>query len=156
MLNRENDTWTKTLDGKRIIKALVEAAKDNRGLFTSGLPYTSYGRPAVARLLREWGVPIVATRRSGRSAWFILTEGIPTSTQRNLVNEWERRIMADAYAEVCRAYMALTSAKGAKKNREALQSCAATLGVQLGYGLAEVIADLTPSTMPSDVAALLD
>lgn len=153
-LGRENATFAKERDAIRIIKALATTAKKGNGLFTSGLPYTVYPRSVVARLLREWGVPIMATRRGNRSAWFILSL-FGASTQRSLAEEWRRRIIADCYAEACRAHMGLSKQKFTEDDARVLATVAVTLGDRLGYGMSEVIADLTPTPMPDEVKDLL-
>jgi hypothetical protein len=153
-LGRERATFAKERDAIRIIKALSTTAKSGNGLFTSGLPHTVYPRSAVARLLREWGVPIMATRRGNRSAWFILSL-FGESTQKSLAEEWRRRIISDAYAEACRAHMGLMKQKFTKEDARVLVTVAVTLGDRLGYGVDEVIKDLTPTPMPYEVRDLL-
>lgn len=153
-LKREPTTGGKQYAAMLMIRALTKAAKKGNGLFTSSLPSTGYSRPAIARMLREWGVPIMATRRGNRSAWFILSL-FGESTQRSLAEEWRRRIISDAYAEVCRAHMGLTRQEFTQDDARVLATVAVTLGDRLGYGMSEVVADLMPTPIPAPIEAML-
>lgn len=153
-LKRESQTWTKSYDARRIIEAMKKAAEDGKGIFASNLPDTSYGRQSVARLLRECGVPLMAIRRGSGTAWFIVSL-FSEDTQKNLAGQWRTRIISDAYSEVCRAHMALSKQPFTQDDARVMAAVAVSLGDRLGYGMDEVVRDLTPSEMPSLVAGLL-
>lgn len=153
-VKREAVTWTRVYYAEKIIAALGKAAKDRRGVFAATLPGSGQMRPIVARMLREMGVPLMATRRGNQSAWFILSL-FPKATQERLAEEWRRRIIADGYAEICRMHMAVAPHPYMSEEKKILAAVAVQLGERLGYDLPTVQADMEPSvTDPQILAAL--
>lgn len=154
-IKKENITWTRVEYAIRIINKLGEAAKDSRGVYASSLPASGQMRAIVARMLREMGVPLMATRRGAGSAWFILSL-FPKETQEHLAEEWRRRIIADGYAEICRMHMAVQPHKYMAEEEKILAAVAVQLGERLGFSVAEVVADMAPRPINDLVKAALN
>ena len=100
-------------------------------------------RQAAARYLRECGLPIYARRKGEDSAWFLLLE----TDNPAFLAEWKKRILTDAYAEVCRAHMALEPHQWSKAEARELRQIALTLGGWLNLDPLQVLVDIKPRSL---------
>jgi hypothetical protein len=154
MIRRERLTWARVQDIEAVIPALVESARERKGLYARELPISPGHRPALMRYLRQHGVPLVAVRRGVESVWFILNLH-PREAQGQLSQQWNRRILEDHYAQTCNAHMALVPSRTTKRLARQLASHAVYIGAELGYAVEEVLRDLTPEQAPEFISGLM-
>jgi hypothetical protein len=154
MFNRQAPTWTLRRDAREILRALGKAAARGNGVYAPKLPGYQPYRSKVMQMLREMGVPIMA-RKAGRSSiWFVISM-FDASTQKALAEEWRRREFREHYAETCRTYIALKANPHAAAEANLLLQHALNIGIMLGLAVADIDADLQPTTMSPNVADVL-
>jgi len=135
---------------KQILEATAKAAEKGQGVRVQNMPGESgVYRQSAARYLRQMGVPLYAQQAADQSIWFLLLD-----EDEMLMAEWKRRIVYNAYAETCRAHMALSYYKD-KTPVRALGTAAVAFGGLLNYDLERVVRDVAPASRPQWVSETL-
>jgi hypothetical protein len=137
---------------RQMLEKLANAATKAEGVYAYMMPGGSgVLRQSAARWLRQMGVAIYANRKGEDTVWYLLLDA-----DKALADEWGRRVIADFYAEACRAHMALAPHKVFEDQCKHLVSVAVTAGAWLGYGIDRVLLDLAPQARPQWVKDTVD
>lgn len=138
--------------GRTLLHQLAYAASKGNGVFARRITVAGGNdRANAARYLRECGLPIYARRAGEDTVWFLLRDTDPTA----LLEEWKHRILHDAYAEVCRAHMALSPHPWATTEANDLRIIALNIGAWIGEDPADVLDDIQPAAMPEPLTAII-